>query len=74
MRAVELRGRDPEELKRDLQELEQELFSLSFQWQAEENPDSNRKRKIKKDIARIKTILREKELREEEIEEETAAE
>jgi len=62
MRAVELRGRDPEELERDLRELEQKLFSLNFEWQADENPDSNRKRKIRKDIARIKTILREKEL------------
>lgn len=69
MRPIELRGRDPEELERDLQELKQELFSLDFEWQSEENPDSNKKRKIRKDIARIKTILREKEL-----EAETAAE
>ena len=62
MRPIELRGRDPEELERDLQELKQELFSLDFEWQSEENPDSNKKRKIRKDIARIKTILREKEL------------
>ncbi len=69
MRPIELRGRDPEELERDLKELKQELFSLDFEWQSEENPDSNKKRKIRKDIARIKTILREKEL-----EAETAAE
>lgn len=62
MRAVELRNREPEDLRRELQELKEELFSLDFEWQSEENPDSNRKRKIKRDIARIQTVLRELEM------------
>ena len=62
MRAAELRGRDAEDLRREVQQLKRELFDLRFQWQAEENPDSNRRRRIKRDIARLRTVLREMEL------------
>jgi large subunit ribosomal protein L29 len=64
MRADELRGRDRQELLRDLDELKRELFDLRFQWQSEEEADHNRRRKIRRDIARIKTVLRERELAE----------
>jgi len=59
MRAKELRGRDPEDLRRELEQLQRELFELRFQWQAEENPDSSRRRRLRRDIARYKTVLRE---------------
>jgi len=62
MKAQELRGRDAEDLQRELQQLYRQLFDLRFQWQAEENPDRSRRRRIRKDIARIKTVLREMEL------------
>jgi len=62
MKASELRGRDGEDLQRELERLRKELFDLKFQWQAEENPDSNRRRVLRRDIARCKTVLREMEL------------
>lgn len=61
MRASELRGRDPEELQRELEDLQQELFDLKFQWQAEENPDTSRRRRLRRDVARYKTVLHEME-------------
>lgn len=57
MKAKELRGRGPEELRRELEELQRELFELRFKWQAEEKPDSSRRRRLRQDIARYKTIL-----------------
>ena len=65
MRAYELRGRQPEELQRQLENLKQELTEFNMNWQTEENPDTNKKRKLKRDIARIKTVLREMELQQE---------
>lgn len=62
MKAKELRGREPADLRRELQQLQQELFDLNFQWQAEESPDSSRRQRLKRDIARYKTILRETQL------------
>jgi large subunit ribosomal protein L29 len=64
MRAQEIRSRDEAELQRQLQELKRELFDLRFQWQSEEEADHNRRGKIRRDIARIKTVLRERELAE----------
>ena len=61
MRASELRGRSVEELQRELQQLQKELFDLDFQWQAEENPDTSRRSKLRKDVARYRTVLREAE-------------
>ncbi|MFP4027092.1 MAG: 50S ribosomal protein L29 [Candidatus Brocadiia bacterium] len=62
MRASELRGMDREELQNELGRLQKELFDLRFQWQAEENPDTSTKKKLRRDIARIKTVLRETEM------------
>jgi len=59
MRAGELRGRDREDIKRELQGLQRGLFDLKFQWQAEENPDTSRRKALRRDIARCKTVLRE---------------
>jgi len=65
MRAAELRGREAEDLRRELGELQNELFNLNFRWQSEENPDTNRRRELRRDIARYKTVLREMELQRE---------
>jgi large subunit ribosomal protein L29 len=64
MRASELRGQSRENLQQELQRLQQELFDLRFQWQGEESPDTSRKGKIRRDIARVKTVLREMQLAE----------
>ena len=62
MKASELQGRDAGELRREMRELQKQLFELKFRWQAEENPDTNTPRRLKKDIARYKTVLRQMEL------------
>jgi large subunit ribosomal protein L29 len=62
VKANELRGRDADDLRRELEGLHRQLFELRFQWQAEEKPDTSVRRKLRRDIARIKTVLREMEL------------
>ena len=50
------------DLQRRLDDLYQELFNLRFQWSTRQLKDSGRLTKVKRDIARLKTIKREKEL------------
>jgi len=61
MKASELRGRDALDLRREMEQLQRELFDLRFQWQAEENPDSSRRQRLRRNIARYRTVLREME-------------
>ena len=61
MKAKELRGRDTQELRRELEQLQRELFDIRLQWQAEERPDRSRRRNLRRDVARYKTVLREME-------------
>ncbi len=58
----ELRGKEDRELAFDLRNLEKELFELRFKSTAEDISNPSRIRQIRKDIARIKTLLREREL------------
>lgn len=58
----ELRGKENRELAFDLRKLEKELFDLRFKASAEDVSNPSRIRQIRKDIARIKTLLREREL------------
>jgi large subunit ribosomal protein L29 len=59
-------GMDAATVRRDLQrrldDLYQELFNLRFQWSTRQLKDSGRLTKVKRNIARLKTIMREKEL------------
>lgn len=66
MKASELRGLSREDLLQELEQMKQELFDLRFQWQADESPDTSQKKMIRKDIARVKTVMREMELSEQE--------
>jgi large subunit ribosomal protein L29 len=61
MKASELRGRERADLAREMEQLRRELFDLRFQWQAEEKADSSRRLRLRRDIARYKTVLREME-------------
>ncbi len=65
MYARELRELTTEELRLRLPEARRELFNLRQQWYAGTLTDPNRMRAVRKDIARILTILRERELLEE---------
>ncbi len=62
MQAHELRELTEEELRLRLQETRRELFNLRQQWYAGSLEDHNRLRVVRKDIARVMTILREREL------------
>jgi large subunit ribosomal protein L29 len=63
MTAVEIRTRSDDELKQTLNDLKDELFGLKFQQILGQLEDTTVLKKTRKDIARIKTVLREKELR-----------
>jgi large subunit ribosomal protein L29 len=62
MRAVEIRMLSTEEIEGRLDEAYQSLFRLRFDWSSGQLQDNNRIRAVKKDIARFKTILREREI------------
>ncbi|MGC9469117.1 MAG: 50S ribosomal protein L29 [Anaerolineae bacterium] len=62
MRASEFRDMKTEQLRTRLQETRRELFNLRQQWYAGSLQDHNRLREVRKDIARILTVLREREL------------
>jgi len=62
MKAAEIRALTTAEIKSRLDQAYQELFNLRFQLATQQLEDTNRLRQVKRDIARLKTILREREL------------
>lgn len=62
MRAKELRMLTDAELRARLEEARRELFVLRQDWYMNRLQDNNRITAVKRDIARILTILREREL------------
>lgn len=62
MEAHEIRAMATEEIQRKLGETQEELFNLRFQWSTRQLKDTNRLTQVQRDIARLKTILREREL------------
>lgn len=62
---AELREMNDEQLVHELREIEQELFRLRFQAATEKLDAPSNLKKLRRDIARIKTILRERELQRE---------
>ena len=60
MKAVEIRGMTPAELETKLEELNKELFNLRFQHATNQLTNPGKIADVKKDIARVKTIIREK--------------
>jgi len=60
MKAAELRESTVEELGKKEQDLRRELFNLRFQQATGEIENPMRIRAIKKDIARVLTVVREK--------------
>jgi large subunit ribosomal protein L29 len=61
MTAAELRPLDEVSLKKQLDEFEHELFNLRFQRAAGQLPNFNRLNELKRNIARVKTVMREHE-------------
>jgi large subunit ribosomal protein L29 len=62
MRANDIRELSVEEMTARIAELEEERFRLNFRSATEPLEDPLRLRWIRKDIARLKTILRERQL------------
>ncbi len=62
MKSSELRDLSIEELQKKLVDFKEELFSLRFQMVTGQLGNSMRIKEVKRNIARVKTILREIEL------------
>ena len=58
MKATEIRDLSVEEMNEKLVSLKEELFSLCFQHAVNQLDNTARLKDVKKDIARIKTVLR----------------
>ena len=63
MNAKEIREYTPAELADQLKKLNEELFNLRFQHAINQLDNPMRIVAVKKDIARVKTIIRENELK-----------
>lgn len=60
MKAAEVREMTALELENKLTDLKKELFALRFQLAVNQLDNPTRLKAVKKDIARVKTIMREK--------------
>jgi len=58
MKAVDLRAKTPDQLKDELLKLRRESFNLRFQKASGQLENTARVRQVRRDIARIKTLLR----------------
>ena len=70
---AEMRRMNEGELTQAISDAKEELFNLRFQWESGQLEDYTRIRQLKKEIARLLTIQRERELAAELIQEETNA-
>ena len=64
MNAKEIREKTVAELKHTLESLKKELFHLRFQDAINQLENPMRISAVKKDIARVKTVIREREIQE----------
>ena len=60
MDAPQLRGMDIAALQKQFDDLQHEMFNLRFQRAAGQVSNFNRLKQVRHDIARVKTILRER--------------
>jgi large subunit ribosomal protein L29 len=62
MDALELRDLDAAELAEKLDEAKEEMFNLRFQLATNQLDNTARLRQVRRDVARISTIIREQEI------------
>ena len=62
MKANEIREMSTEELVSKVSELKEQLFVLKFQQATGQSTEAQKRKTLRKDIARILTILKEREL------------
>lgn len=60
MKLTDLKNKTPEELEGALNELKAKMTKLSFELEANTLKDTSQIKKIKKDVARILTVLQRK--------------
>lgn len=63
MKASEIRDMSVEEMNEKLTGLKEELFALRFQLAVNQLDNTARLKAVRKDIARIKTVMREAEIK-----------
>ena len=63
MKASEMRDKTQAELQKELSELKSELFKLRFQLVTNQLENPMKLKDVKKAIARVKTIIREREIK-----------
>jgi len=65
MKASEIRDLGMEEMLRKLEDLKQELFNLRFQHETGQLENPQKMKQAKRDIARMKTLIKQSELNKE---------
>ena len=60
MNAKELQDKTPDELKDQLSALKKEAFNLRFQQATSQLENTARMRNVRRDVARVKTVLNQK--------------
>ncbi len=60
MKAAELRTKSPAELQQELNELLKAQFSLRMQVATQQLSNNSQIRKVRRDIARVRTLINEK--------------
>lgn len=60
MKASELRGKDQEALKKELTELLKARFGMRMQVATQQLNNTSQIKKVRRDIARVKTIMNQK--------------
>jgi large subunit ribosomal protein L29 len=63
MKASEIRDLNLEEMHRKVSDLKEELFNLRFQHEIGQLENPQKMKQTKRDIARIKTVIKESELK-----------
>ncbi len=61
MKASDLRKKSSEGLEKELGELLKARFSLSMQMATQQSTNTSEIKKVRRDIARVKTLMKEKE-------------
>ena len=69
MKASEIREMNIGEMQQKVNDLKEELFNLRFQHEIGQLENPNKMKQTKRDIAQVKTIIREVELKNETVEE-----
>jgi large subunit ribosomal protein L29 len=59
MKASEIRGKDDAALKKELEELLRAQFGLRMQLGTQQLSNTSQMRKVRRDIARVRTVMRE---------------